>query len=196
MDFANAAAPPTTLATALGIVSHLRHTCRAALTTNGSVGGWKLLRLVGRDFRGSIMDVVQNYSFELNAFGKDQAWLMAQMILLKATSLSLLRVVITSDSDGELAPTSQQAGLLSCTVSTISTHADSNLDFGSCSLQCRLQKNSDLNSEKSLWEDASIFAPTLQDLKPFEIIFLPCQAFPCMPATAHLTNASLQPTTL
>lgn len=87
------------LAEVISAVPQLGISCSTVLTDGTSGSGVKLLRLVSKQLRASMLGVLQGYTLQLNGSG---AGLEDQMGLLQHARLSRLLVVVTDDANGGL----------------------------------------------------------------------------------------------
>lgn len=87
-----------TIGSVVSAVPYLGTSCNSALATEGIPGsGLKLMRLVSRQLRTSMLDLVQGYTLHLD--GKATG-LVDQKTLLESTRLTHLRVEVTDQYDG------------------------------------------------------------------------------------------------
>lgn len=87
-----------TFGSTVSAVPHLGNICSSALTSGDIPGsGLRIMRLVNRQLRIAMLEVVQGYTLHLHGRTTD---LLDQINLLESTRLSQLRVVVTDDADG------------------------------------------------------------------------------------------------
>lgn len=88
-----------TFCSTISAVPCLGSSCSSALSIDGIPGsGLKLMRLVNRQLRAIMLDVVQGFTLHLDGRATG---LLEQMNLLGGTQLTNLRVVVKDDYNGE-----------------------------------------------------------------------------------------------
>ncbi|MEW5311985.1 MAG: hypothetical protein WDW38_003651 [Sanguina aurantia] len=114
------------LAEVISAVPQLGISCSTVLTDGTSGSGVKLLRLVSKQLRASMLGVLQGYTLQLNGSG---AGLEDQMGLLQHARLSRLLVVVTDDANGRQWGGNEQPEASPCCRSLLTCTTLTSLDF-------------------------------------------------------------------